>query len=231
MGWAGRLIGFLAASTATSIHDKRALYIGTDPNKQIFDRYKMIEKFWKQYINPMCRAEVRPLCIGSEEFHKSDEFKEFKGRGSVAYTSPPYFAKERYSDDDGQSFKKFKAYDAWKDGFLKQTIQNAYDFLMPGGYFFWNIADVFIGTKKMPLESDSKTLAAEIGFEFQEVLYQLMKTFPGRDLTDELIKKQIKSGSNFVKIKNPQAMKSGKQKWESKIWQKYEPIYIFKKLC
>lgn len=230
MGWAGRLIGFLAASKHMELKNKRAVYIGTDPNEQIFDRYKSIEAFWKQYINTKnCIAEVKPLCIGSEEFHHSDEFKEFKGRGSVVYTSPPYFAKERYSDDPGQSYMKFAAYEDWKEGFLKQTIQNAYDFLMPGGLFFWNIADVYIGSKKMPLENDSKVLAKEIGFEYQEVLHQLMKTFPGRDLTGKMIEKQIASGSNFVKIKNPRAWQGGKQMYEEKIWQKFEPIYIFKK--
>ena len=122
MGWAGRLIGFLAGTTDWRFQGKRKMYIGTDPNQQIFDRYKKIESFWKQHIQPECEAEVRPLCIGSEEFHNSDEFKEFKGKGSVAYTSPPYFAKERYSSDEGQSYKKFAAYEDWRDGFLKQTI-------------------------------------------------------------------------------------------------------------
>lgn len=227
MGWAGRMIGFLSASK--HIENKRAMYIGTDPNEQIFDRYKKIEGFWKKHINHFCHAEVRPLCIGSEEFHNSDEFKEFKGRGSVVYTSPPYFAKERYSQDEEQSYKKFSEYEDWKSGFLKQTIQNAYDFLMPGGLFFWNIADVYIGSKKMPLEEDSKVLAKEIGFEFQEILYQLMKTFPGRDMTDEMIKKQIEKGSNFVQIRNENAMTAGKQKDKNEIWQKYEPIYVFRK--
>ena len=229
MGWAGRLVGFLAASTSSYLKGKRSMYIGTDPNAQIFDRYKKIEAFWKQHINPACPAEIIPLCIGSEEFHHSEEFKKYQGTGAVAYTSPPYFAKERYSDDPGQSYMKFAGYEDWKEGFLKQTIQNAYDFLMPNGLFFWNIADVYIGSKKMPLEEDSRIMAKEIGFEFQEILYQLMKTFPGRDLTSDMVEKQIKRGANFVKIKNPQAQLSGKQKYEHLIWQKYEPIYVFRK--
>ena len=89
---------------------------------------------------------------------------------------------------------------------------------------------MYIGSKKMPLEEDSKTLAKEIGFEFQEVLYQLMKTFPGRDLNTKLVEKQIERGANFVKIKNPMASIGGKQKYSDKIWQKYEPIYVFRKV-
>lgn len=232
MGWAGRLIGFLSASRMPKLLDKRCMYIGTDPNQEIFDRYLKITNFWKTYVNDKCKAEVRPLCIGSEEFHNSDEFKEFVGRGSVVYTSPPYFAKERYSQDSEQSYMKFPQYEGWKEGFLRQTIQNAYDFLRPGGYFFWNIADVYIGTKKMPLEKDSIELAEEIGFEYVETLYQLMKTFPGRDQTEANVQKQIAKGSNFVKLRNPKAEASGnwKQAGKTEVWQKYEPIFLFKKV-
>lgn len=231
MGWAGRLIGFLSASRRAEIYNKRCMYIGTDPNKEIFERYSKITNFWKTRVDSSCKAEIRPLCIGSEEFHNSDEFKEFKGRGAVVYTSPPYFAKERYSQDSEQSYMKFPEYESWKEGFLKQTIKNAYDFLRPGGFFFWNIADVYIGSKKMALEKDSMEIAENIGFEYSETLYQLMKTFPGRDQTPENVEKQIAKGSNFVKLRNPKAYKGGnwKEAGKSEIYQKYEPIYVFKK--
>ena len=259
MGWAGRLISFLSAMKHPDLSDKKKfIYIGTDPNKEIFDRYEKIITFWKQSIDipiqekidekhvrkmygflkkkinlhlfenpyalfgdPKCyprlgsKSEVHPLCRGSEDFNKTDLFKKFCGRGSIVYTSPPYFAKEQYSQDEGQSFKKFSGYQGWKEGFLKPTIENAYEFLAEGKLFYWNIADVKIGKDRLPLEQDSIEIAKEAGFTLKEKLYQLMKTFPGRDSSNQAIKKQIVNGANFIKTE-------GK-------WVKYEPVFVFQK--
>ena len=78
MGWAGRLLAFLAASTHPDLIKKKCIYIGTDPNTGIYNRYKMVEKFWKTYVDKECTAEIIPLCIGSEEFHNTKEFKKYK---------------------------------------------------------------------------------------------------------------------------------------------------------
>jgi len=48
MGWAGRMIAFLSAMANLELKDKnKFVYIGTDPNEQIFDRYEKIITFWK----------------------------------------------------------------------------------------------------------------------------------------------------------------------------------------
>jgi len=153
--------------------------------------------------------------MGSEDFKKNDLFKKYRGRGSIVYTSPPYFAKEQYSKDEGQSFKKFPGYLGWKEGFLKPTIENAYEFLAEGKMFYWNIADVNIGRDRLPLEQDSIEIAEKAGFTLKETLYQLMRNFPGRDVSNQQIKKQIENGANFIKTQ-------GK-------WVKYEPVFVFEK--
>jgi hypothetical protein len=216
MGWGGRLVAFLAATSNPELRQKRCVYIGTDPNSAITERYHMVTKFWKKYIDPECNAEVYPICCGSEDFHKTEEFKRFKGRGCLGYTSPPYFNRERYSDDPEQSFRKYSTYERWRDGFLKDTFQNAYDFLDDGGQFFWNIANIKISTKKvLPLEKDSCRIAEQVGFEYNDLIHMLMKYTIGRD-----------EKKNFEKIK-----KSGMMnlvECEGK-FQKYEPVFVYKK--
>jgi len=216
MGWAGRLVAFLAASSHPNFLKKRMVYIGTDPNTTIFERYGMVEKFWKSKVDPTSKAEIYPICKGSEEFHTTPEFGEFKGRGLIAYTSPPYFNRERYSDDPNQSYIKFSNYELWRDGFLRGTIQNAYDFLGSRGKLFWNVADIRI-TKKVfhPLESDSIRIAEDIGFTYEGTIAMLMRSIPGRDETDEKIEAMLAAGQHFIKV-------GGK-------WNKWEPILIFSK--
>ncbi len=118
MGWAGRLVAFLAAITHPHLVNKKCVYIGCDPNSDIYKRYFQIDKYWKEKIDGHCKAEVHPLCIGSENFRHEKLFDQYKGQGDIVYTSPPYFAKERYSDDKEQSFRKFTEYESWRDGFL-----------------------------------------------------------------------------------------------------------------
>jgi len=213
-GWAGRLIAFLASSSHPAMKGKRCVFICTDPNKVIFERYGMIVRFWKKYVDPGNKAKVYPICCGSEEFHKTEEFKRFKGRGNIVYTSPPYYNRERYSDDPEQSFRKFNTYEKWRDGFLKDTIQNAYDFLGEGGKFFWNVSNISV-TKNItyPLENDSVKIAKSIGFQYVEAIKMLMRNFPGRDQTDEKIEAMVKKGFNFIKTQGR--------------WVKFESIFHF----
>jgi hypothetical protein len=220
MGWAGRLVAFLAAIKHPDLANKKCVYIGTDPNSDIYERYSQVTKYWQNIINEHCTGETIPLCIGSEDFKHQKEFEQYKGEGDIVYTSPPYFAKERYSQDENQSFRKFSEYESWRDGFLQPTIQNSYDFLRKDGLFFWNIADIKIKNKVKPLESDSIKFAEDCGFKYEEKLYQLMRTFPGRDLTEELVQKQIAKGSNFIKVKNGNEYE----------WNKYEPVFKFRKI-
>jgi len=214
MGWAGRLVAFLSASSHPNLRDKRCVYIGTDPNSAIYERYGMIEKFWKKFIDPTCKAEVYPICLGSEDFDKTDLFKEYKGRGVLAYTSPPYFNRERYSTDTAQSYKKFSSYESWKGGFLKKTVENVHDFLGLRGVFMWNIANIKLSKgKHLPLETDSVQLAKDAGLIEKDMIHMLMRFTIGRDNNIQEIAKNV--SMNVIKC-------------EGKL-NKYEPVFVFEK--
>jgi len=214
MGWAGRLIAFLAATNNPELKNKKCVYIGTDPNSKIHSRYKMIENFWKKYIDPTCKAEVIPLCLPAEDICNDPVFKKYKGKVCIAYTSPPYFSKERYSEDAGQSFKRYGQYNLWRDGFLKGTLKNSYDLLMPGGRLFWNIGNLKISKGKfLPLEQDSVSKAIECGFTQEKTLLMLQRFVIGRD--NNLEKMQEAKSMNIVNV-------------DGKL-TKYEPVFQFKK--
>jgi len=204
MGWAGRLASFLAAARQSSASQN--VYIGTDPNTKIKDRYLMIKDFWSNWIRPLNNTEVYPLCCGSEVAHEQEIFQKYIGKGNLVYTSPPYFDKEHYSDETTQSYLKFPVYEQWRDGFLRPTIQNASMFLKPGGYMYWNIADIKRGSVWYTLEDDSKKFAEEFGLEYKYILYMRMgaNRFPGAPNSKNLIMHK----GNYVK---------------------FEPVFVFQK--
>ena len=56
-----------------------------------------------------CLPYVRCFREGSECIQRLPEFERFRGKVDIVFTSPPYFAKEAYSDDVSQSYKKFQS--------------------------------------------------------------------------------------------------------------------------
>ena len=57
----------------------------------------------------------------------------------MVFTSPPYFDREQYSEDEEQSYKSYPQYDDWRDNFLKPTLTNWYESLRNDRYLLWNI--------------------------------------------------------------------------------------------
>ena len=213
MGWAGRMIGFLAACSHEELQrDTNSLtYIGTDPNTAIFDRYEKIERFWKKEIDQACKGKVIPVCSGSETFDETEVYQQYKGKVDIIFTSPPYFAKERYSQDETQSFKKFEAYPEWRDGFLGKTFENLYELLADDGVVYWNIADLKVSKGKfMPLEDDSIKAAEAAGFELVETCPMVMRFMVGRDSGSF-----IEDGRNVIEFQG--------------VNRKTEPIFKFRK--
>ena len=145
--------------------------------------------------------------VGSEVFEYEHNSLD------MIFTSPPYFAKEAYSDDDTQSYKKFDEYKSWVDGFLKPTLKNCWDYLKNDRYLLWNIADAKFGNTMLPLEQDSIDACLELGFEHKTVLKMALAQMPGGNRVDEETGKP--RAKNFCKVNG--------------IWLKYEPIFVFYK--
>jgi hypothetical protein len=53
----------------------------------------------------------------------------------LAFSSPPYFNLEVYSDDVGQSYNKFNDYEKWLDNYWSGTIENCFNHIRSGGKF------------------------------------------------------------------------------------------------
>lgn len=218
-GWGGRLLG------AMSVTDSRHLiYLGNDPNTDHNTtpgrtKYHEVHDFYCQHVRKggglwdIPHTGFHFWQKGSEEMQFDPEFQTYKGKVSLVFTSPPYFAKERYSEDPGQSCIKFDAYPAWRDGFLKETLKTAVEWLRPGGYLAWNIADAVFGGDMLPLEKDSRQYLESQGMQYIETVKMALAQTPGGNRVDATTGKP--------KFKNSCKVNG--------MWLKMEPIFIFQK--
>jgi hypothetical protein len=174
-GWGGRLAG--ALTTKHPIH-----YIGNDPNtdhRTTPGRSKYHELADYILKNTEEKRTFEFYEIGSEDMASLPEFQKYRGNVDMVFTSPPYFCKEVYSNDPTQSANKFPEYENWLRGFLTPTLKTAYEWLKPGGYLVWNIADVKIGAKQMPLEADTQAIFKALGFVQEPPLRICMQAMQG----------------------------------------------------
>jgi len=151
--------------------------------------------------------------LGSEVVRDDSSFQKYKGKLDMVFTSPPYFAKEAYSEDPTQSYKKFTGYDAWREGFLRPTLETAVEYLRNDRYLLWNIADAKFGADMLPLEKDSKDILESLGMQFKGVVKMALAQMPGGNRIDP--DTGLPKAKNFCKVNG--------------MWLKYEPIFVFYK--
>lgn len=213
-GWGGRLVGAITAA-------RHGTYIACDPNSDHLWTDAQGTTHSKYTELAAFHASIRPFGetpnvvffpVGSETMRDQPEFQPYKGRVDVAGTSCPYFSKEQYSDDPEQSCHKFPEFDGWCEGFLKPTIETAAEWLKPGGVLFWNIADVKIGGKFLPLEAKSVEYALAAGLVQEDTVRLLLTNMPGGNRVNE-------DGTGMARNT---CFVGGKL-------QKFEPVYIFRK--
>lgn len=217
-GWGGRLLGALAADDS-----RHLVYLGNDPNTDHNTtpgrtKYHEIADFYRQHVvkGGMWQAPHNESFFwqkGSEDMQFDPHFQRFKGKLSMVFTSPPYFSKEAYSQDENQSFRKFSAYEEWRDGFLYETLRTAVEWLRPGGYLIWNIADIELSNQFLPLETDSREYLLKSGMQFVETIKMALAQMPGSH--------RIHEETGLPKTKN--FAKSNGQ------WLKYEPLFVYRK--
>lgn len=160
-GYGGRLLGIGCSNMKYN-------YIGVDPNTETVK--------YLNYFND-CIEEavgVRGSIIQSvsEEYQPSDI--------DLAFSSPPYFNLEKYSDEDTQCMVRYKTLDDWFNGYVVPTIEHIYSGLNIEGLFATNIADYkTYGNKEYKVVEDWIKTAERIGFKHVSTIKMMLNTRPG----------------------------------------------------
>lgn len=116
-GWGNRLCGALKADVN---------YFGTDPNKELYVKLNEMYSKFKKITNTKATADIR--CQGSEFF-----IPEFENKMDVAFTCPPYFFLEIYTEE--QQNLLTMTYKDWLNSFMYPTIENTIKYLKDGGIY------------------------------------------------------------------------------------------------
>lgn len=205
-GWGGRIIG--AMSVNRDLH-----YVGTDPNTENmilpnFSRYAYAAEFFNE-----CASSSNTYHIfqdGSEVIKNNRDFQKYKGKIDFVFTSPPYFNREQYSQDDTQSFKAHHSPEEWICGFLKPTLETAAEYLKHDRYLIWNIANIKVGRSRrfpdgyLELEKYSINILKKAGMKYAGKLKMLMTRMSGL---------------------RPDELTNGVE-WNGS-WYKFEPLLVF----
>lgn len=123
-GFGARLLGFAAAYP-------KGTYIGTDPATRTFADLGSLQS---ELSNVCTDLNVQLFCCGSENF-------KLNRKVDLVFTSPPYFDKEKYFDEETQCWKMFSDSDNWVKGYLVPTLSTAAANLKPGGRIVLNVSD------------------------------------------------------------------------------------------
>lgn len=210
-GWGGRLLGALSLYRDRSLH-----YVGTDPNTDHWmedegkTKYEFLAEFFNANVTAPTKATIEIFRDGSEVIQDSTEFQKYRGQIDFVFTSPPYFGAEAYSDDETQSYKKYPTYSDWLTGFLKETLTTSVEWLKPGRWLCWNIADVALGANYMPLQQNTIDILTELGMEYHGYLKMVLSTRPGGNKSTE---SGVPTTRNFCQVKGQV--------------RKFEPILMF----
>jgi len=160
-GYGGRLLGTAASRMQYN-------YIGVDPNTETV-------KYLNYYSNLIEEATGRHheiLCETSQN-HIPENI-------DCAFSSPPYFNLEKYSDEPTQCMVEFQSLDEWFEGYAEPTIRNIYSALVSGGVFATNIADYkSYGNKEYAVVDRWVQTAEKIGFRHSETVKMMLNTRPG----------------------------------------------------
>lgn len=121
-GWGDRL------TAALSLSDLER-YDGYDPNNAMNDVYQRIMNCY----GGRQRASVETIPF--------EDAAVAQGVYDIAFTSPPYFDYEEYSDDEDQSYKRYPDAEMWRSSFLQPLMQKCTEGVKAGGVVAINISD------------------------------------------------------------------------------------------
>ena len=124
-GWGARLL----ASYALGMK-----YRAIDANRVLVDELNQMAK--------ILGADAKVV------WGSADNLQTVKGlmqdeKADIVFTSPPYFDREDYSNDELQSSRLYPSLDDWYDKFMAGLAQNSLEILRPGGIILLNVFNGF----------------------------------------------------------------------------------------
>ena len=152
-GWGDRLAGFYGTSCSK-------LYVGCDPNPDVFEVYKDQCLFYEKALWTMGLASGKTKmditdnyfkCTGSKVVEiwnlpaEDVDWNQYNNKFDFYFTSPPYFDTEKYAENTSkssdQSWNRYNSFEKWRDEFFFHVSRLTWDTLKENAYMMINIIE------------------------------------------------------------------------------------------
>lgn len=159
MGFGQRMLGALASN-------KNAFYVACDPWKEVVDTNREVAEFFGK------SNHIDLINVGSENF----PVEKYKGYVSLAFSSPPYFTKEIYDNNNPTQASYNKSYDEFINIWWRKTVENIEELLIKDGHLILNMVESN-AKENQKLLKDMIDVCMQHGFVVTEKLFiQLSKS-------------------------------------------------------
>lgn len=182
-GFGGRMLGALSSKNEYR-------YFGVEPNTETFEYLNQLGKHIE--VATEKKEIFKVYCKTSEEYMPKENYCDF------AFSSPPYFDLEQYSNEPTQCYNKYPNIEDWFDGYVEPTVKNIYSMLKINSFYAVNIADFNIGKTKIEYVSRWIEISEKVGFKFHEKISMKLQTRRGNGHKNENDKDKEKSEAIFV---------------------------------
>jgi hypothetical protein len=179
-GYGGRMFGAMTSNL-------RYHYTGLDPNTRTFQG---LEALGKLLVEQGHGAGFEMYCTPSEEFEAEPGFYD------AAFSSPPYFNLETYTDEPTQCMNRYQELSAWFDGYVEPTLKMVHKGLATDGIYAVNIADYKNGKEQFQIVDRWKELSKKIGFRHVETVDMILNVRPG--VGNNKLEKAYKSEGIYI---------------------------------
>ena len=160
-GYGGRMMGAMTSGM-------RYHYTGVDPNTKTYNGLVALGEL----INDTIGTTYDMHCTGSEDFATDEEY-------DAAFSSPPYFNLEIYSDEPTQCMNRYSNRDAWFEQYVEPTLTTVHKSLAKDSIYAVNIADYKVGKEQINIVDTWLELSKKLGFEYKETVKMMLNVRPG----------------------------------------------------
>lgn len=162
-GYGGRMLGALTSNM-------RYHYTGIDPNTKTYQGLVALGEFLGE-----CG-----LGSGYQMNHMpSEDFDPEPESYDAAFSSPPYFNLETYSDENTQCMNRCSNLDSWFELYVEPTVKMIHKGLDKDGLYAVNIADYNFDKENFQIVERWKELSEKVGFKFEHTVKMMLNVRPG----------------------------------------------------
>lgn len=163
-GFGGRMLGALSSKNNYK-------YFGTEPGIETFDNLNKLGTYIETVTN---RKKIFKIYkTGSENYFAKENYIDF------AFSSPPYFNLEKYSDEESQCYNKYPEIELWFNEYVEPTINKIYLMLKNNSYYAVNIANFNLNNKQVKYVDRWIKLSLKRGFIFDKKIEMKIQTRRG----------------------------------------------------